>query len=255
MSFPDIRVYPDHSSLAKAAVEHIIQRAGEAISQQGYFAVLLSGGSTPQPAYLRMSQPEISRRIDWQNVHLFWGDERCVHPNHADSNFNGVHETLLAHVSVPEKNIHRIRGEYQPAKAAEDYESEVRQFFQRHKGRETGANLFDLALLGLGEDGHTASLFPGSPALKEIKRWFVRVEHNQPPPPLVTRITATLPLINSSTEVVFMVTGKKKSGRVREVILPQANHPLPAQLVQPASGRLLWFLDQEAAVKLPSPPH
>jgi 6-phosphogluconolactonase len=115
--------------------------------------------------------------------------------------------------------------------------------------------LFDLALLGLGEDGHTASLFLGSPALQEKKRWFVMVEHNQPPPPLVTRITATLPLINSTEEVAFLVTGQKKSGKILEVMYPQTNRSLPAQLVQPASGRLLWFLDRGAALKLPSQPN
>lgn len=255
MNLPEVRIYPDHASLASAVVEHFIERARETVDRQGYFTVLLSGGSTPQPAYMLMSQPEISRRIDWGKMHLFWGDERCVHPNHADSNFNSVHDALLAHVSIPEKNIHRIRGEHQPAKAAADYEDEVRQFFQQHKGRETGVGLFDLALLGLGEDGHTASLFPGSPALQEKKRWFVMAEHNQPPPPLITRITATLPLINSTEEVAFLVTGQKKSGKVLEVMYPQTNRSLPAQLIQPASGRLLWFLDRGAALKLPSQPN
>jgi len=203
--------------------------------------------------YSLLSQPEVSAQIDWIKVHLFWGDERCVHPSHADSNYNMVYDMLISHISIPEKNVHRIYAEQQPAKAAADYESEVRHFFQQHKGRVTGADLFDLVLLGLGEDGHMASLFPGSSALLEKEHWFVMVEHNQPPPPLVTRVTATLPLINTARHVTFLVSGWKKSEWVREAIYPESNRSLPAQLVQPGTGRLLWLLDSQAAFRLPSP--
>lgn len=253
ISLPEIRVYPDLPALAQAAADHLIEQAGKAILRQGYFAILLSGGSTPQAMYSYLSQPEVSARIDWMNVHLFWGDERCVHPSHADSNYHMVYDMLISHISIPEKNIHRIHAEGQPARAAADYEREVRHFFQQRQDRVTGTDLFDLVLLGLGEDGHVASLFPGSPALLEKEHWCVMVEHNQPPPPLVRRVTATLPLINTARQVTFLVSGEKKSERVREVIYPETNRSLPAQLVQPGSDRLLWLLDSQAALKLPSP--
>ncbi len=214
--------------------------------------MLLSGGSTPQATYSLLSQPEKSAQIDWKNVHLFWGDERCVPPDHADSNFKVVKDTLISHISIPDQNVHRIQVEFDPTEAAGHYEMDVRQFFEQHKSHEAKAGLFDLVLLGLGEDGHIASLFPGSPALVEKERWFVSAEHDQPPLPLVTRITATLPLINASQRITFLVTGEKKSDRVLEAIYPQRNRSIPGQLVQPESGRLLWLLDSQAAIKLPA---
>jgi 6-phosphogluconolactonase len=146
--------------------------------------------------------------------------------------------------------VHRIRTEQDPAKAAAEYENEARRFFQQNEGRVGEGGLFDLVILGLGEDGHTASLFPDSPALHEKERWFVMVEHNQPPAPLKDRVTATLPLINSAHQVTFLVSGEKKAERVRQVLQAEKNRSLPAQLVQPVSGNLLWLLDRPAALKL-----
>jgi 6-phosphogluconolactonase len=162
-----------------------------------------------------------------------------------------VYDALIAHLSIPQDNVHRIRAEQVPVKAAVDYENEARRFFQQRKGRHSDGELFDLALLGLGEDGHTASLFPGSPALLEKERWFVMVEHDQPPEPLVDRVTATLPLINASHQVTFLVSGEKKADRVRQALVAEKNRAMPVQLVQPVSGNLLWLLDRPAALKLP----
>ncbi len=156
---------------------------------------------------LCLTQPEKLAQIDWSSVQVYWGDERCVPPDDPESNYLMARQALLDHVPLPAENVHRICGELEPEHAAQMYEAELRQV-------SPGAKIprFDLVLLGLGEDGHTASLFPGSSALSETKRWVVSVEHTVPPPPLVTRISLTLPVFNAAANLIFLVSGSGKAG-------------------------------------------
>jgi 6-phosphogluconolactonase len=207
--------------------------------------VALAGGATPREAYRGIAADEMSgaRRLPWACIHLFFGDERCVPPDHPESNFRMAREALLSQVPVPPENIHRMRGELEAAAAADDYQATLQSFFQPPPGE---FPRFDLILLGLGADGHTASLFPGSPALLETRRLVCA----NPVPQLDTwRLTLTLPVLNAAAEVVFVVSGAEKAETLRRV-LRGAPHAYPAQAVSPARGRLLWMADEAAAREL-----
>jgi len=249
-------IFPDPVELYTAACQHILRAGERAIAQQGYFAFVLAGGSTPQAVYRLLGQEHAA--LDWGRVHFFWGDERCVPPDHPDSNYLMAREAMLAYLPVPQENIHRIESELTPGQAARAYEEQIREFYRKvlsNRGLRAGSSAipsFDLILLGMGEDGHTASLFPGTPALAESQRWVTAVEHNQPPPPLVDRVTLTLPLINAARQVVFIVAGENKAARLEQVLAGRSDPPLPVQLVQPASGNLTWMVDQAAGVRLSS---
>ena len=180
--------------------------------------------------------------VPWQHVHLFWGDERCVPPEDPGSNYRLAKETLMDHVSIPVDNVHRVRGELEPALAARVYESELHEFFCGPRTR------FDLVLLGLGTDGHTASLFPGSMALEEREHAAVSVEAFYQGRP-AQRVTLALPAINTARQVWFLVTGATKAEIVRDV-LAGPDTGLPAQLVRPLAGQLTWLLDVAAANRL-----
>jgi len=238
---PNVRVFPDSARLARAVVARIVAVARSASAARGRFALALSGGSTPRAVYAALAEPAVTLQVDWNDVHLFFGDERCVPPDHADSNYRMVQEALFQHGLIPASNIHRLPTELPPAQAAEEYERDLRAFF--------GASpQFDLALLGLGDDGHTASLFPDAPALAETERWVTVVEHTTPPPPLVTRLTLTLPVFQAAREILFLVAGANKAERLAQVLTdPDAR--LPAQFVHPTNGELMWWVD-EAAAKL-----
>lgn len=236
----------DSDSLADTAAELFIAKAQPAIIKQNKFSVALSGGNTPRALYARLARPDFASRLDWNAVHLFWGDERCVPSDHPDSNYRMVAETLLANVPIPAQNIHRIHGELVPDQASTQYENELRTFFG-------DSPRFDLVLLGLGDDGHTASLFPSSPALHERNRWVLAVPHKTPPPPLVSRVTLTPAAINSAREVVFLVSGGTKAKRLAEVLeISSSSPPLPAQMIQPEQGELLWLVDKSAASSIPT---
>ncbi|MCG2784211.1 MAG: 6-phosphogluconolactonase [Anaerolineae bacterium] len=229
-----ISVFPDPYLL----VEHAAQLfAQQAVAARGRFSVALSGGSTPRALYERLASAEFSGRIPWRDIHLFWGDERCVPPDHADSNYRMTAESLLRRVPLPAENIHRIQGELAPHEAAAHYEAGLRAFFG-------GAPVFDLVLLGMGDDGHTASLFPDSPALAESARWAVAVEHTSPPPPLVSRVTLTFGVFNAARRVVFLVTGAGKAQKLAEI---RRGADLPAGRIRPPNGDLLWLVDEAAA--------
>jgi len=229
----NFETFPASSALVEQTAELFIETAADAIRARGRFAAALAGGSTPRALYERLSRMP----LDWQNIHLFWGDERCVPPGHADSNYRMTAESLLDHIPIPPENIHRILGELSPAQAAESYEQELRAFFG-------DSPRFDLVLLGMGDDGHTASLFPGSPALAEFVRWAVAVEHTTPPLPLVSRVTLTFGVFNAARRVIFLVSGGGKASRLAEI---QRGDDYPAGRIQPADGDLLWFLDESAA--------
>lgn len=242
----DIRIYPDPASLARAAAENFVSLAAVATARHDLFSVALSGGSTPRLMHTYLALPSLSDQVAWERVHVFWGDERCVPAEHADSNYRMAYETLLEHVPIPSANIHPIQGETLPSQAAEEYEAELRGFFENGDSK-----TFDLVFLGLGEDGHTASLFPGSGGLQERKHWVIPVEHSTPPAPLVDRVSLTPALINTAAQVIFLVAGEAKAGRVAQVLKgPYQPETLPAQSIQPVNGALVWMLDAAAASRL-----
>ena len=248
-----IEEYPDAERLAQAVADHFVRLARQAVANNGRFAVALAGGSTPRVAYTLLAGNEFATRVDWSHVHVFWGDERCVPPDHADSNYGMAREALLEHVPLPPENVHRIRGELAPAQAAAGYENALRAFFSppaedRQANGETNVARFDLILLGMGDDGHTASLFPGTVAVSEHTRWVMAnfVEKLDS-----WRITLTSAVINAAANVTFVVSGSGKAERLRQVLTgPYQPDALPAQLVNPDRGRLRWLVDEAAATLL-----
>jgi 6-phosphogluconolactonase len=238
----EICIYPNIKDLAYAAAERVVAASKAAIKRRGRFALALSGGTTPAELYRLLASDEFVGRLDWGRVHVFWGDERCVPPEHPDSNYRMARLAFLEQVPLPKANIHRIPSELNPRQAAGLYEQTLRDFFDPKMA------VFDLILLGLGDDGHTASLFPGSAALHENGRWVVE---NYVETMNAWRITLAPPIINAAREVVFLVNGKGKANVLRRV-LKEARQPqvLPAQLIQPTSGRLFWLIDSEASSEL-----
>jgi 6-phosphogluconolactonase len=229
--------FPTPPALVERAAQLFSQTAAQAIQEHGRFAVALSGGSTPRALYARLA----TLQLPWQAIHLFWGDERCVPPDHPDSNYRMTAESLLDQILIPPENIHRIPGELPPEQAAEAYEQDLRAFFG-------DSPRFDLVLLGMGDDGHTASLFPGAPALAESVRWAVATEHTAPPLPLVSRVTLTFGVFNAACRVVFLVSGSGKAPRLAEI--QRGGSSLPAAHIQPQDGELLWLMDSDAAFQL-----
>jgi 6-phosphogluconolactonase len=235
-------VCPDVADLSRKAALEFVRLAQRSAGTGGRFTVALSGGSTPKSLYSLLASDAFRGQIPWAQIHFFWGDERCVPPDHPDSNYRMAHESLLAKASVPKENIHRIETELEPEVAAEKYEREIREFF-----RLSGSALprFDLILLGLGDDGHTASLFPGSAALDETSRLVVATYVEK----LKTyRISMTLPVLNHAANIFFLVAGESKAGAARDVL--RRSRDLPARRIAPVDGRLVWFLDQAAAAFL-----
>jgi 6-phosphogluconolactonase len=238
----EIRIFPDGDLLAAAAADRFVFLAGKAIGERGRFSVALSGGSTPTATYATLATEENAVRVDWSKVHVFWGDERCVPPDHPGSSFRMAGEALLDLVPLPGGNIHRVRGELAPEEAARAYAAELHSFF----GGEWPS--FDLVLLGVGSDGHTASLFPGSPALDEKGSPVVVVMAYYEDRP-AQRVSLTVPAINAARQVIFLVAGPSKAGIVSAVLEgPPGRYP--AQLIQPAAGHLIWMMDAAAAGRL-----
>lgn len=239
---PKIHTLSNSDRLAERAANHFIRLATEAIAARNRFSVALSGGSTPRKLHSVLSEPSIAAQVNWAKTHFFWGDERCVPPDHPDSNYRMAVETLLDHIPCPGENIHRMLGEIDPQIAADQYEGRLKSFFG------LSCPSIDLICLGMGEDGHTASLFPGTAAIHETKRWvlahFVEVLDTW-------RITLTPAMINAASNVLFLVSGEKKAEMLKKV-LQGATQPdiLPAQIVKPVSGKLEWFIDEDAAAQL-----
>ncbi len=236
---PQIRVLRDPETMSLAAAELVSSIAEESLAGKGGFAMALSGGSTPRRLYTLLGETPRRERIDWKRVHLFWADERCVPPGHSESNYRLVAETLLRRVDPPKDHVHRIRGEEEPERAAREYEEELRRFFG-----DAAAPAFDLVLLGAGEDGHTASLFPGSPAVCEKSRLAVPVYREAPK---ISRVTLTLPILNHAAHVLFLASGRAKAAVVHEILEDGNPKQYPAGLVQPLSGAVTWMIDREAA--------
>jgi len=236
----DRLILPDAAAVAQAAADRFVALARSAVAANGQFTVALSGGSTPKTMFARL----IDQPVDWASVHVFWGDERCVSPEDVDSNYRMACEALLNHVPVPEQNVHRMQGEINPTQAASNYTAELRAMFGRVEWPR-----FDLILLGLGTDAHTASLFPGTGVIHEEQRWVVGhfVESLK-----AYRITLTPPVINHAENVIFLVAGTDKAAALQSVLEPSLIDPdqFPAQIVRPVAGTLTWLIDQAAAAQL-----
>lgn len=245
---PEIRVAKDIRELSRMAAREFAERAVEAVDRRGTFAVALSGGSTPESLYDLLADPEETfvDRVSWNNSHFFWGDERHVPPDHPQSNYRMANNRLFSRVSIPKENVHRVQAEDPDAdRAAEKYGLAIRDFFRLRNG---DWPRFDFILLGLGVDGHTASLFPGTSILHEKKRmvaaeWIEKFESY--------RISMTPPVLNHAACVAFLVSGDGKADAVREVIRGEFRPDrFPAQLIRPVNGRLIWYLDRAAAARL-----
>ena len=242
----DIRVFTDRDELNRATADRFCQAAQQCLGAGRLFCAALSGGSTPRGLYQLLAGPDFARRIPWDATHLFQVDERAVPPDDAESNFRMIREAMLSRVPLPSEHFHRMAAEFGDlGEAAERYAEEIAEFLRPEPG---GWPRFDLVLLGLGPDGHTASLFPGTAALDEQTRWVVpnRVEKLQ-----TWRLTLTFPVINSAAEVIFLVAGADKGEIVQRVLhssLPADS--FPAQRVQPSNGQLRWYLDRSAASRL-----
>ncbi|MGD2147138.1 MAG: 6-phosphogluconolactonase [Anaerolineae bacterium] len=233
----DLVVAPDAGSLAAEAAQRFAAAAVLGISERDRFVVALSGGSTPEPIYERLASKRFGSRVDWPRVHVLWGDERSVPPEHPDSNYRMASEALLDHVPIPRENVHRIRGELEPQEAATLYRRELARVLGEG-GR------IDLVVLGLGTDGHTASLFPGSTALEEHDLDVVAVYVERLG---VWRVTLTLPAINAARQAVFLVAG---AGKAEVLARVRSGEALPAGLVRPRDGKLTWLVDRDAAAGL-----
>ncbi len=233
----NLLVFETPEALAEAAARDFAARTDEAINTLGRFAVVLAGGSTPKATYEVLAR-DYSSELDWSRVHVFFGDERTVHPKHEDSNYRMVRETLLSRVAVG--SVHRMRCELPPEEAAANYERQLREFF----GPVDPPN-FDQILLGLGEDGHTVSLFPETSALDVTDRWVVV----NPVLKLGTsRLTLTIPVINAAKAVTFLVAGESKAEALKEILEGEADpRAYPAKYIRPHGGDLTWMVDRAAA--------
>lgn len=235
----DLRRYPDAPSVAAAAGELFIAQAKTAIAERGVFHAVLSGGSTPRAVHAWLA--ERASEVDWAHVHLWFGDERSVPADHPDSNVGMAHETLIDRLPRAQPQVHPMRGDLPPSEAADHYEAELRAVFGNDVPR------FDLVFLGLGDDAHTASLFPHTQALTESSRWVVG---NFVPKLDTWRITLTVPVFNRARTVVFLVTGEGKAAALRSVLHGEREPDrYPAQLIRPDGG-LLWLIDDAAAGSL-----
>jgi 6-phosphogluconolactonase len=241
----EVRYYSNLEHLGTAAADFVCSLAEERVNESGLFTIALSGGKTPNTLYENLALPLYSKKMPWSQIHLFWGDERCVPPDHPASNFSMAFDALISKVPLPSQNVHRMPGEIEPPEdAAEVYEDILREFFgfPRKSGPIPS---FDLILLGVGKDGHTASLFPDNRALEVEKRWVTAVRTPRGTP-LVPRITLTLLLINRASCVLFMVSGSGKRELVRSILEEpdSAAQRYPAARVSP-EGRTIWLIDEE----------
>ncbi len=236
-----LHTYPTASDTVRGVANRLVTHARRSIASGGFFSLALAGGSTPRALYTLLAR-EFQKSIEWPKVHVWWSDERCVPHDHADSNTRMAHESLLANVPIPQPNIHLIRTELGPERAAADYEARLRAF--------DPVSPVDVTLLGMGTDGHTASLFPGGIPVDEKRRWVLPAEA-PPKSPIKERITFTIPLIAASQAVVFLVVGAEKRVLIQDVLGDPfgdlgTRSPLPVQRLG-AAAMVEWFLDAAAA--------
>src|SRR6266576_3502022 len=240
----EVRILADANSIAKTAAAEFLQAARESISEKGSFSVALAGGSTPKTLYgLLASDPSLQSKVPWSKIQFLFGDERHVPPDNAESNFRMTNEAMFSKAPIVPKQVHRIKAEKpDAAQAAEEYEKELRTSFKLQAGQ---LPRFDLVLLGMGPEGHTASLFPGTKALKEERRLVVS---NWVGKLYTDRITLTPPVLNNAAQVIFMVHGEEKAPALKAVLEgPYEPDQLPAQIIKPQEGKVLWLLDPTAA--------
>lgn len=251
MSPPTIQVFADAEAVSRAAADEFVRCAREAVAARGRFTVALSGGSTPKRLYQLLADAPFRDQVDWGKVEFFWGDERSVPPDHNDSNYHTAHEAMLRKLPVPAGQVHRMEAERTDRDAAaRDYEAVLARVFGAKPGGEPPA--LDLILLGMGPDGHTASLFPHTTGLKETSRWVVV---NYVPKFATDRVTFTAPVLNRAREVLFLIAGTDKAEPLHEVLEGAPNSDLyPSQLVKPATGKLVFYVDRAAAAKLTTAP-
>jgi 6-phosphogluconolactonase len=241
-------VCPDADALAERAAERIIDAAGRAVATAGRFTLALAGGSTPEKAYALLTRPPRVQRLPWDKTYLFFGDDRFVPHDDPRSNYAMAHRSLLAQAPIPAGQVFAIPMDRPtPAESAVEYGRTLASFFSVTPG--AGVPCFDLILLGMGDDGHTASLFPGKPALHEASAWVTSSPPGVLPPP-VDRVTFTFPVLNAAREVLFLVAGEKKAEPLRQVLEEPADvERFPSSGVQPSNGALVWLID-EAATRL-----
>ncbi len=247
---PGVRVYPNPTDVARGGARLFVDYAWQSISRYGQFCVALSGGNTPRTMYGMLASDEFRGQVDWGKVHVFWSDERAVPPEHPDSNYGMARRELLLRVAIPQANVHRMEAEKPNiGRAAHEYEEVLRQHLELD---DRGFPRFHLILLGMGADGHTASLFPGTRVTRQTSRWVST--------PIVAklnarRMTLTLPVLDASMRVLFLVVGAEKAETLRAVLEGKADPPLPAQQVQPRdNGLKLFLVDEASAALLESPP-
>ncbi len=241
-----LEVYDTPAALAEAAARHLAEAAREAVAARGVFSVALSGGSTPRAMFSLLAQAPLRAEIDWERLHIFWSDERYVSPDDPESSYRMARETLLQHVHIPAANVYLVPTVGStPEAAAAAYASTIAATLPGEPPR------FDMILLGMGPDGHTASLFPGAPAVAQPPEELVVPVYNSPKPP-PTRVTFTYRLINAAAQVLFLVAGADKATTLRDVLHgPHDPLRLPAQGVRPTDGALVWLADRAAAELLP----
>ena len=240
----DIRIFKDSEKLSRHAAEIFVEQARQAIHERGLFLVALNGGNTPTRLF-QLLATEYRDKVDWNNVHVFWGDERCVSPDDPGSSYGQAREALLSHVPIPDSNIHRVNTRLSPAEAAKDYALALSQF----SNPPLPIPRLDLIYLGMGEDGHTASLFPGSTV--HATETVIPVTANYQDRP-ANRVTMTQLVFNQARTIVFMATGEKKAFTLAEVLSDRYNPELyPAQRIDPQDGQLIWLVDEAASNKLP----
>lgn len=243
----NLDVSSDLGSLMRAAAERVAGLAQASVAARGRFSIALSGGSTPRALYVLLAGEPFVSRIDWKKTEVFWGDERAVPRDATDSNYRMANDALLSHVAIPEKNVHRIVGEETPERAARLYEDDLVAFFG--DARKSDAFIsFDLVLLGMGPDGHIASIFPGTPPVDEVQRWVVP---NESPFLPKMRITLTPPILARARNTIVLVAGAEKASRLAEVLDgPVDAHRLPAQLTLSGGGNVTWMVDRAATSAL-----
>ncbi len=239
----EVIIEENATELALTGAERFLGDAKASTSQRGHFSVAVSGGSTPRTMHRNLAREPFCSQIPWNETHIFYVDERCVPIDDPASNFGDLKRDLIEQAPLPIENIHPMPGETTLVDGARAYERELKAFFQQN----AGFPVFDLIFLGIGKDGHTASLFPGQAALEEKEQWIVSVKGGNPD---VHRLTMTLPVINHARHVVFLVSGEGKAGILKE-IFEESSMPLPAQRINPVKGQLTWLLDRAAASRLP----
>lgn len=250
LASPEVHVLSDIQQWSAEAATLTLDVQRQAVKERGRFLIALSGGRTPEQVYHRLSSPSLAMTKEWSSTLFFFSDERCVPPANPESNYRVAEQALFRPLNIPQNRIHRMRGEHpEPHAAAREYEDVLRAVSQADR---MAWPQLDLIMLGIGNDGHTASLFPGTDALQERRRW-VTVGHAPSNPS--TRLTLTLGVINQATVVLFLASGESKSDIVKKILEPQqeSNRQLPAALVRPERGRLIWLLDRAAAAKLTGP--